>query len=88
MTTCTTAAWKKVDYLRKHRIVMMKMSLVTGDTVVTVNTGLKLIYSWSVSSPAITGKTLDHGTVSGGVITQNVTNPAANEALYFTAIGI
>jgi hypothetical protein len=66
----------------------MQMSLVSGDTVVTVNTGLRIIYYWNVCPPAITGKTIDYGTVSGGTITLNVTNPAANETLYFEAVGI
>ena len=66
----------------------MKMALVSGDTIVTVNTGLKIIYSYSVSMPTITGKTLDYGTVAGGTITLNVTNPAANEYLFITAWGI
>jgi len=88
MTTCTTYAWRRVDMLRKHRVVMMKMSLINGDTIATVNTGLKIIYSFSVSPPAITAVPLDHSTVSGGVITVNFTNPGASADLYVTAIGI
>jgi len=74
--------------LRKHKVVMMKMSLISGDTIATVVTGLKLIYSFSVSPPEKTGKALDHSTVSGGTITVNFTDPAATAALYVTAIGI
>jgi len=88
MTTCTTYAWRKVDLLRKHRVVMMNMSLVAADDTVTVETGLKLIYSYSVSAPAITAKPVDYGTISGGTITLHVTAPGANMALYVTAIGI
>lgn len=74
--------------LRKTKVVFMRMALINGDTVVTVNTGLKIIYSFSVTPPKITGKALDHATIAGGVITQNVTNPAANENLEFTIYGI
>ena len=88
MTTCTTYAWRRKDFLRKHRIVMMKMTVVNGDTIATVNTGLKIIYSFSVSPPGVTAVPLDHSTVSGGTITVNFTDPVATCALYVTAIGI
>jgi len=74
--------------LRKHRLVMMKMSVISGDTIAIVATGLKIIYSFSVSPPAATGKALDHSTVSGGTITVNFTDPEASVGLYVTAIGI
>jgi hypothetical protein len=67
---------------------MMKMSLISGDTAATVETGLKIIYSFSVSPPGVTTKPLDHSTVSGGTITVNFTDPVATCALYVTAIGI
>ena len=88
MTTCTTYAWRRTDFLRKHKIVMMKMSIISGDTIATVVTGLKLIYSFSVSPPGVTAKALDHSTVSGGTITVNFTDPAVSADLYVTAIGI
>lgn len=72
----------------KHRVVMMKMALINGDDTVTVNTGLKIIYSYEISPPAITAKPVDYATVAGGVITIHTTNPGANMALYVTAEGI
>jgi hypothetical protein len=66
----------------------MKMSLVSGDDTVTVKTGLKLIYTYSVSPQAVTGKIVDYGTVAGGVITLHITDPAATKDLYVTAIGL
>jgi hypothetical protein len=88
MTTSTTQAWRRKDFFRNHKIVMIKMSLINGDDVATVKTGLKKIYSFTVSPPEITGKALNHSTVAGGTITVNFTNPAANASLYVTAIGI
>jgi hypothetical protein len=69
-------------------MVMMKMSLISGDDTVTVNTGLKLIYSYSVSPQAVTAKTVDYGTVAGGVITLHIDDPVATKDLYVTAIGL
>jgi hypothetical protein len=89
MTTCTLEAWKRTEFLGKHAVKMIAMSLVSGDDTVTVNTGLKIIYSWSVSAPGVTAKPLDYATVSGGTITQYCTDPStAGETLYFTAYGI
>lgn len=88
MTTSTTQAWRKISYLGNTRLVMIKMTLISGDTAATVRTKLKKIYSFSVSPPGITAKPLDHSTVSGGVITVNFTDPAAGASLYVTAIGI
>lgn len=88
MTTCTTYAWRRRDHYRGHRLVLMKMSLINGDDTVTVKTGLKIIYSYSVSPPAITAKPVDYATVSGGTITIHTTNPGASMSLYVTAEGI
>jgi len=67
---------------------MMKMNVISGDTVATCKTGLKKIYSVSVSPPGVTAKALDHTTIAGGVVTVNFTNPVASVPLYVTAIGI
>ena len=88
MTTCSTYAWRRRDRLRNHYIVLMKMSLINTDDTVTVNTGLKLIYSYSVSPQAVTAKIVDYGTVAGGVITLHVTAPGASKDLYVQAIGL
>ena len=88
MTTSTTQAWRKVAYIGNARLVMIKMTLIAGDTIATVRTKLKKIYSYSTSPPEITAKPLDHTTVAGGVLTINFTNPAAGASLYVTAIGI
>lgn len=67
----------------------MKMSLVAADDTVTVNTGLKIIYGYSVSPTGVTAKIVDYGTVAGGVITLHCTAPGGTGAdLYVTAIGI
>ncbi len=88
MTTCVTYAWRRRDYLRTHRIVMLKMSLIATDTTVTVNTGLKIVYGYSVSPTGVTGKIVDYGTVAGGVITLYCTAPGVSADLYVTAFGI
>ena len=88
MTTCSTYAWRRRDVFRNHRIVLMKMSLVAADDTVTVNTGLKLIYGYSVSPTGVTAKIVDYATIAGGVITIHCTAPGVSAALYVTAIGI
>ena len=88
MTVCTTYAWKRRDLLRTHKVVLMAMTLIAGDDTVTVATGLKKIYSYSVSPPAITAKPVDYATVTGGTITIHTTNPAAAMTLYVKATGI
>ena len=65
----------------------MTMALVSGDDTVTVATGLRRIWSYHVSPPAITSKPVDYATISGGTITIHTTNPAANMNLHVTAIG-
>jgi len=81
-------AWKRTDYLRKHKIVMMKMTYASGDTSVTVSTGLKIIYSYTISTYSLTTKTILQATVSGGTITVTVTDPGAAAYFFVTAIGI
>ncbi len=88
MTTCVTWAWRRRDHLGKHKVVLMKMNLISGDDTVTVRTGLKWIYSYSISPPAITAKPVDYATVAGGVITIHTTDPGADMSLYVTAEGI
>jgi hypothetical protein len=75
MTTSTTQAHRKVSHLGNHRLVMIKMTIISGDNIETVKTG-------------VTAKALDHTTVAGGVLTVNFTDPVATCALYVTAIGI
>jgi len=87
MTTCTLVSEKHTEFLGKSKLITMTMKLVSGDDTVTVASGLRRIWSWHVSSPAITAKAIDYGTVSDGTITLHVTNPAADEYLYFTIIG-
>ena len=88
MTTSITQAHRRVAYIGNARLVMIRMSLINGDTIATVKTKLKKIYSYSVSPPEKTATPLDHTTVSGGVLTVNFTNPGASASLYVTAIGI
>ena len=88
MTTSTTQAWRRVAYIGNARLVMIKMTLINTDTIATVRTKLKKIYSYSTSPPEKTTKALDHTTVAGGVLTVNFTAPGASASLYVTAIGI
>ena len=81
-------AYKRTDLLRKHRIVMMKYTYESGDTTVTATTGLKIIYSYSLSPTSLTAKAVDYATVSGGTITIHVADPVADCYLFVTAIGI
>lgn len=81
-------AWKRTDLLRKHRVVMMKMTYDNGDTSVVANTGLKLIYSHHVSPTSVTAKKVDFDAVAGGTITITVADPSAPCYLFVTAWGI
>lgn len=83
-----TTTWKRIDRLRTHRVVLMKMTYGNGDTTVTVATGLKIIYSYSVSPTSVATKTVTDGDVSGGTITLTVTDPLGAAYLFVTAIGI
>ena len=67
---------------------MMNMTLAAADDTITVDTGLKIIYSYSVSPPAVTAVPIDYATVAGGTITIHKTAPGVAEAIYVTAIGI
>jgi hypothetical protein len=81
-------AWTRRDVLRKHRVVMKKMTYAGGDTSLTVNTGLKKIYSYDISPTSVTAKAVDYVTVSAGTLTITVANPLAACYLFVTAEGI
>ena len=81
-------AWTRRDVLRKNRVVTKKMTYDNGDTSITVATGLKIIYAYDVSAPAVTAKAVDYATVAGGTITITVADPLAPDYLYVTAYGI
>jgi len=49
-------AWKRTDMFRKHSLVMMKMTYDNGDTSVVADTGLSIIYDFSVSPTSVTAK--------------------------------
>jgi hypothetical protein len=73
---------------RNARFVSKKMSYDNGDTSIAVATGLKKIYSFSVSPTSVTAKKVDYATVAGGTITITVANPLAPCYLKVTAYGI
>jgi hypothetical protein len=81
-------AWRRNDLLRKHNVVMMKMTYDTGDTSVVVDTGLNIIYNYAVSPTSVTGKKVDCVTVSAGTLTITVADPLGPCYLFVTAEGI
>lgn len=81
-------AWTRRDVTNKHRVVLKKMTYDNGDTSIVVNTGLKIIYSYDVSPPAVTGKAVDYGEVAGGTITLTVADPLAPDYLFVRAFGV
>jgi hypothetical protein len=87
LTTCTNCTNKHTEFLGNAKLITMEMTLISGDTSVVVDTGLRRIFSYSVSPYTLTTKLLLQATVSGGTITQVVTDPAAGEVLYYTIIG-
>jgi len=81
-------AWKRNDTLRKHSLVMMKMTYDNGDTSVAADTGLSIIYDYSVSPTSVTAKKVNFAAVSGGTITITVADPLAACYLFVTAEGL
>jgi hypothetical protein len=81
-------ASKRMDTFRKNHAVMIKMTYGSGDTTVTVPTGLKVIYGLEVSPPSVDSKPVTRAVVSGGTVTLTVTNPTTACYLYVTAHGI
>ena len=72
----------------KYKQRLIRVDYGNGDTALTVVTGLKIIYSHTISATSVTAKGLDHTTISGGTLTVNVTDPLAACYLYINAIGL
>jgi len=72
----------------KYKQRLIRVDYDNGDTALTVDTRLKLIYSHTISATSVTAKTFDHTTISGGVLTVNVADPLAPCYLYIIAIGL
>jgi hypothetical protein len=84
-----TIAWTRRDLLRKHRVVMQKITYGAGNTTLTVPTGLKKIYSYEVSPTATTGDYVTKAAVSGGTITLTVTDSTPDRSYVFvTTFGL
>jgi len=66
----------------------MAMPIVDNDTNAIFPTGLKIIYSYSVSPPGQSAKYVTGGTVTGGSINVSLTDPNGSYTLYLTAYGI
>jgi len=81
-------AWTRRFKLNKTRVVSKKMTYDNGDVSITVNTGLKTIYSYVVSPTSVTAKKVDWASVAGGVITIVPADPLAPCYLTVTAYGI
>jgi hypothetical protein len=68
---------------------MMAMTITDGDISAVFPTGLKIIYSYSVSPVGEATKYVTGGTVSGGTITLGITDSNGSDyTLYLTAYGI
>ncbi len=81
-------AWTRRDSLGQHRFVMCKVTYDNGDTAANVATGLKIIYSYDVSVPAVTAKAVDYAVVTGGTIAIHMVNPLAPDYFFVRAFGI
>jgi hypothetical protein len=81
-------AWKRTDMFRKHSLVMMKMTYDNGDTSVVADTGLSIIYDFSVSPTSVTAKKVNCVAVADGVLTITVADPLAACYLFVTAEGL
>jgi hypothetical protein len=86
MTVVT--AWKRNDVMRKHKLIMMKMTYESGDTSVVADTGLSRVINYSVSPTSVTAKKVDYATEAAGVITITVADPLEDCYLFVTAEGI
>lgn len=81
-------AWKKLDYIGRHKYVHMKITYAAGDTTLTCKTGLKIIYGALVSPTSVTTVPVTKIAVSGGTVTITATDPGAACYLYLTAYGV
>lgn len=79
---------KRNDLLRNHRVFMCTVNYQNGDTSLTVDTGLKKLYSYTVSPTSVATKTVTRTTVASGVLTITATDPLADCYLTVTAFGI
>jgi len=81
-------SWVLTDYIG-GRTVMKKIKMVydSGDTSLTVPTGLHTIDSVEVSPCSVNTKYPTGQTVAGGTVTVAVTNPAGAAYLFVTAFG-
>jgi hypothetical protein len=80
--------YKRQDRLRTHKIVFAKYTYGNGDTSIVFDTGLKIVYSYSVSPTSVVTKQVTDSDVSGGTITVTVADPLGAAYLFITAIGI
>jgi hypothetical protein len=82
-------AWNRKDVLRNNRVHMIKVTYGSGNTTLTIPTGLKKIYSFDVSPTATTSDYVTNQAVSGGTITLTVTDSTPSTSYVFvTAYGI
>jgi len=81
-------AWKRHDVMRKHKLIMMKMTYESGDTSVVADTGLYKVINYTISPTSVTAKTWDYATEAAGVITITVADPLAACYLFVTAEGL
>ena len=83
----TALAWKRINYSGIYRHVILKYTY-TANGDITVQTGLRQIFSYSVSRPSVANGAVTLGTVSGGVITITTGNPAGACYIFVDAWGI
>lgn len=76
------------NYVGKYRQALIRVDYGNGDTALTIDTGLKIIYGYTLSPVSVTTKLVDKATVAGGVITVAVADPLAACYLYCIAVGL
>ena len=80
MAVVTKCKWQ--GFAGDTRFQIWYVTLASGDTGVTIRTGLGRILHHEISPPSAAAKYVTTQAVSGGVITYTVTNPLADEYFY------
>jgi hypothetical protein len=81
-------SWIRTDYIGgKTLMKKIKVTYASGDTTLTVPTGLHVIDSFSVSPASVNTKYPSGQAVDGGTITLTVVNPVADAYLFVTVFG-
>ena len=79
---------KKISYWGNKKVVYGTVTYASGDTAISIATGLRRIDAYYFSPTSVSAKYITLATVSGGTISATATDPLAACYFYYTAIGV